>query len=144
MDEAERCTRIGLLFKGRLIERGTPREIKAMVKGQVIEFHPDRLEAARALLARQPGVLEVQVYGTLLHVFVEEADRTWPRSATNRGIQSNIHWPACGSLYKTAPRFCPCKNGIRPALRDGIESLTYFIRRTELDLFTSRFKGQGF
>jgi len=79
MDEAERCSRIGLLFKGQLIECGTPREIKALVKGQVVEFHPDRLEAARALLARQPGVLEIQVYGTLLHVFVEDAARVWPR-----------------------------------------------------------------
>jgi len=79
MDEAERCNRIGLLFKGQLIECGTPREIKAMVKGQVVEFHPDRLEAARALLATQPGVLEVQVYGTLLHVFVEDATVVWPR-----------------------------------------------------------------
>jgi ABC-2 type transport system ATP-binding protein len=79
MDEAERCNRIGLLFKGQLIECGTPREIKAMVKGQVVEFNPDRLEAARALLDRQPGVLEVQVYGTLLHVFVEDADVVWPR-----------------------------------------------------------------
>ncbi len=79
MDEAERCNRIGLLFKGQLIECGTPREIKAMVKGQVIEFHPDRLEAARALLESQPGVLEVQVYGTLLHVFVEDANQVWPR-----------------------------------------------------------------
>ena len=79
MDEAERCNRIGLLFKGELIECGTPREIKSMVKGQVIEFHPDRLEAARALLSTQPGVLEVQVYGTLLHVFVEDANQVWPR-----------------------------------------------------------------
>jgi ABC-2 type transport system ATP-binding protein len=85
MDEAERCNRIGLLFKGELIECGTPREIKSMVKGQVIEFHPDRLEAARALLASQPGVLEVQVYGTLLHVFVEEVNQVWPR------LQATLH-----------------------------------------------------
>ncbi len=82
MDEAERCTRIGLLFKGQLIQCGTPREIKAMVKGQVVEFHPDRLEAARALLNQQSGVLEVQVYGTLLHVFVEDAGVVWPRLQT--------------------------------------------------------------
>jgi ABC-2 type transport system ATP-binding protein len=79
MDEAEHCNRIGLLFKGQLIECGTPREIKALVKGQVIEFHPMPLEAARALLVTQPGVLEVQVYGTLLHVFVEDAAVVWPR-----------------------------------------------------------------
>jgi len=79
MDEAERCNRIGLLFKSRLIECGTPREIKAMVRGQVLELHPDRLEAACAVLEQQPGVLEVQIYGTLLHIFVENAAVTWPR-----------------------------------------------------------------
>jgi ABC-2 type transport system ATP-binding protein len=79
MDEAERCNRIGLLFRGQLIECGTPREIKALVKGQVVEFHPDRPGAARLLLLQQPGVLEVQVYGALLHVFLREANTTWPR-----------------------------------------------------------------
>jgi ABC-2 type transport system ATP-binding protein len=79
MDEAERCNRIGLLFKGQLIECGTPREITMMVKGQVVEFHPDRLETARALLAQQPDVLEIQVYGTLLHIFVQDATVDWPR-----------------------------------------------------------------
>jgi ABC-2 type transport system ATP-binding protein len=79
MDEAERCNRIGLLFKGQVIECGTPREIKAMVRGQVLELHPDRLEAARAVLEQQSGVLEVQTYGTLLHIFVEDVAVTWPR-----------------------------------------------------------------
>ncbi len=79
MDEAERCNRIGLLFKSQLIECGTPREIKAMVRGQVLELHPDRLEAARAVLEQQSDVLEVQIYGTLLHIFVEDAAMTWPR-----------------------------------------------------------------
>ena len=82
MDEAERCTRIGLLFKSQLIECGTPREIKAMVRGQVLELHPDRLEAARVILEPQPDVLEVQIYGTLLHIFVEDASVTWPRLQT--------------------------------------------------------------
>jgi len=82
MDEAERCNRIGLLFKSQLIECGTPREIKAMVRGQVLELHPDRLEAARAILEQQSDVLEVQIYGTLLHIFVEDANVTWPRLQT--------------------------------------------------------------
>ncbi len=90
MDEAERCSRIGLLFKGRLIRCGTPREIKSAVKGQVVECHPDRLAAARALLEPLPEVLEIQVYGTLLHIFVEEAARVWPRlqaTLNEAGIQ---------------------------------------------------------
>ena len=79
MDEAERCTRIGLLFKGQLIQQGTPREIKAQVRGQVVELHPDHLEEAQAILAAQADVLEVQVHGTLLHVFVDDANASWPR-----------------------------------------------------------------
>ena len=79
MDEVERCNRIGLLFKSQLIECGTPRAIKAMVRGQVLELHPDRLDVARTILEQQADVLEVQIYGTLLHIFVEDVAVTWPR-----------------------------------------------------------------
>jgi len=86
MDEAERCNRIGLLFKGALIECSTPAAIKAMVRGQVIELYPDRLEEAHAILNAHPDVLEVQVYGNLLHVFVDDAARSVPR--LQRGLES--------------------------------------------------------
>ena len=79
MDEAERCNRIGLLFKGALIECGTPNAIKSMVRGQVLELRFDSLETAQAALSAQPDVLEVQVYGDLLHVFVDDAEASLPR-----------------------------------------------------------------
>ena len=79
MDEAERCNRIGLLFKGALIECGTPNAIKSMVRGQVLELRLDSLEEAWAALGKQPDVLEVQVYGDLLHVFVDDAEASLPR-----------------------------------------------------------------
>ena len=40
MDEAERCTKIGLIYGGRLIAGGTPEEIKRMVPGRLLEFTP--------------------------------------------------------------------------------------------------------
>ncbi len=92
MDEAERCNRIGLLFKGALIACDTPKAIKAMVRGQVLELHPDRLEEARAVLGSQPDVLEVQVYGNLLHVFVEDAAISLPRlqeALESAGVKMN-------------------------------------------------------
>jgi ABC-2 type transport system ATP-binding protein len=82
MDEAERCNRIGLLFKGQLIELGTPKAIKAMVRGQVLEVQPSSLAKAQAVLAKHPDVLEVQVYGNLLHVFVDSAEVSLPRLQT--------------------------------------------------------------
>jgi len=73
MDEAERCARIGLMHAGKLIEHGTPAEIKRSVPGQLIEVRPAQRLAARKLLAETPGVHEVQSYGETLHVFVDNA-----------------------------------------------------------------------
>lgn len=79
MDEAERCNRVGLLFKGTLVECGTPDAIKSHVPGELIELHAEPLEQAQAALADRPEVIEVQVYGDLLHVFVMDAARRIPQ-----------------------------------------------------------------
>jgi len=78
MDEAERCNRVGLLFKGALVECGAPGTIKARVQGELIELRPEPMAAAQETLANRPEVLEVQVYGDLLHVFVDDAHRRMP------------------------------------------------------------------
>jgi len=82
MDEAERCNRVGLLFKGALIECGTPQEIKSRVPGQLIELRLEPLEQAQAALAGRLEVMEVQVYGDLLHVFVDDASQRIPQVQT--------------------------------------------------------------
>ena len=79
MDEAERCNRVGLLFKGALVECGSPAAIKAKVQGQVIELRPEPMAVAQGILAGRPDVLEVQVYGDLLHVLVDEAHERMPQ-----------------------------------------------------------------
>jgi ABC-2 type transport system ATP-binding protein len=73
MDEAERCNRIGLMHQGRLIACETPQAIKKMVPGHLIEFTPSDLERAVPPVAALKGVLEVQTYGLMLHVFVDDA-----------------------------------------------------------------------
>src|SRR5574341_380906 len=72
MDEAERCSRVGLMYQGRLIECDTPAAIRARLVGQVLEFHPGDRRRARDLLRDVPGVREVQSFGELLHVFVDD------------------------------------------------------------------------
>jgi ABC-2 type transport system ATP-binding protein len=79
MDEAERCNRVGLLFQGTLVECGTPEAIKSRVPGQLIELRPEPLELAQSVLAGRPEVIEVQVYGDLLHVFVDDSSRRIPQ-----------------------------------------------------------------
>jgi len=57
----------------------TPEAIKSNVPGQLIELHAGPLEQAQAALAGRPEVIQVQVYGDLLHVFVDDASRRIPQ-----------------------------------------------------------------
>jgi ABC-2 type transport system ATP-binding protein len=100
MDEAERCSRASLMFDGSVIVCDTPERIKGLVEGQLLELRPDRLREAAQLIADLPGVLEVQTYGDLLHVFVDDAARRAPEveaALAGAGI-------AAEGLRRTRPR----------------------------------------
>ncbi len=89
MDEAERCTQIGLIYAGRLIASGAPAEIKALIPGHVLELTPSNFAAARELVVGMEGVLEVQTYGEKLHIFVDDVARRQPQieaALTGAGI----------------------------------------------------------
>ncbi len=73
MDEAERCSRIGLIYEGALIVKDTPAGIKKLVPGEIIQIQASDRTRTRDILSRQPFVREIQNYGTLLHLFVDNA-----------------------------------------------------------------------
>jgi len=75
MDEAERCNWVGLMYAGRLVAHDTPQAIKKMVPGRLLEFTPSDFERAGPLVAGLDGVLEMQTYGLMLHVFVDDVER---------------------------------------------------------------------
>ncbi len=79
MDEAERCSRVGLIYKGRLVAQDTPAAIKKMVPGRLLEFIPSRFVPARDLMASLEGVLEVQTYGARLHLVLDDLERRQPQ-----------------------------------------------------------------
>jgi ABC-2 type transport system ATP-binding protein len=75
MDEAERCTRVGLMYSGKLIADDTPANIKKMVSGELLEIAPSDFISARKLVASLSCVKELQTYGDKLHVFVDNGAR---------------------------------------------------------------------
>jgi ABC-2 type transport system ATP-binding protein len=75
MDEAERCSRVGLMYEGQMIVCDAPAQIKGLAPGELLEVRTSNLRLAEDLVASQSGVLEVQTYGDLLHVFVDSAAR---------------------------------------------------------------------
>jgi ABC-2 type transport system ATP-binding protein len=105
MDEAERCSRVGLMYQGRLIVQDVPDRIKGLVGGELLELRPSvdagtALRLAQGILAGQEGVLEVQTYGDLLHVLVDSAGQrqhTLLQALQAAGIE-------VASLRQTRPR----------------------------------------
>ena len=90
MDEAERCTQVGLIYAGRLIAGGSPADIKAMLPGDLLELTPSDLAGAQRLLDGMDGILEIQTYGAKLHLFVDRAALRQPHIETalaSAGIQ---------------------------------------------------------
>ncbi len=71
MDEAERCSRVALIYQGRIVVCDKPERIKAQVVGDLAELRLSDLRCAEQMIASVEGVLEIQTYGDLLHVFVD-------------------------------------------------------------------------
>jgi ABC-2 type transport system ATP-binding protein len=75
LDEAERCSRIGLMDKGTLLVTDVPFNIRNSLSVSMMEILTPRARAARALLYDIEGVPAVTIYGDRLHVALESPER---------------------------------------------------------------------
>jgi ABC-type multidrug transport system ATPase subunit len=73
MDEAERCHRLAFIFRGALLDVGTPAEIVDRRGLAVVETEVDEPTAAAAALRAEPGVDEVAHMGSTLRVALRGA-----------------------------------------------------------------------
>jgi ABC-2 type transport system ATP-binding protein len=77
LDEAERCNRIALMYRGKIEQTGTARELKQSIGLYRLEIHLNDfrdLNQAEAVLRHLPEVTDVQTFGDRLDVLVAEAD----------------------------------------------------------------------
>jgi len=75
LDEAEYCNTILLIHAGKLIGGGSPQELKAKyIENPMLEVECDKVIDAMDLLQKQPWVLETSVFGTYIHVNVEDEE----------------------------------------------------------------------
>ena len=72
LDEAERCHRVALMNKGKIIVQAAPQEIKTAIKKKLIAVACDALRQAKQALLRLNGVRDVQAFGDLMHVQVDD------------------------------------------------------------------------
>ena len=71
MDEAERCHRVAILDRGRLVAEGSPRELIDGIGAVVVEIEATDARAARHALDGQALVRSVAQLGTRLHALLD-------------------------------------------------------------------------
>ena len=110
MEEAEYCNRLALIYRGSMVALGTPSELKEeAMQGELLLVECGRLGDALELLQKLPGVLDAAVFGSALHLVVQNAERA---QAQIRGALGGA-----GIAVKRIER-------IRPSLEDVFVSLT--------------------
>ncbi|HEX5550210.1 MAG TPA: ABC transporter ATP-binding protein [Nitrospira sp.] len=110
MDEAEYCNRLVLIFQGRIVESGSPTELKQRaMKGELLLVECEPLGLALDLLQHTPDVTDAAVFGNALHVVVPETGAMIPRLRA-RLSQNGV------TVMKMEP--------VRPTLEDVFVSLT--------------------
>ena len=72
LDEAERCTRIGLMNEGRLLLVDEPLRARSGLGLSMEEILTPNARAAREIVGAQVGVESVTIYGDRLHVAFRE------------------------------------------------------------------------
>ncbi len=71
LDEAERCTRVGLLHQGKLIISGTPDEVKNNMRGVLVEVLCKSPRKVMDALTSRLKPLSAGLFGAKIHLLLE-------------------------------------------------------------------------
>jgi ABC-2 type transport system ATP-binding protein len=72
LDEAERCTRIGLMHNGKILIEDEPKNIRNSLHMPMIEVWSDNARSALEQVRYMDGVHSVSLYGDRLHITLAE------------------------------------------------------------------------
>ena len=78
LDEAERCHRVGLLYRGRMLFCDRPEELKKRFPGAVLVIRASAPELVRHVLSACSWLRGTLLVGDHVHVFVDDAARRLP------------------------------------------------------------------
>ncbi len=73
MEEAEYCHELALIYRGRMIAKGTPAHVKTIIPDDILEIHVDRPFEALESLEGCELVKEAALFGDALHAVVKDA-----------------------------------------------------------------------
>jgi len=88
MDEAERCHRLAFIFRGTLLDVGTPAEVVERRKLAGVEIETERAARAAELLRADAAVDEVAHYGNVLRVVTRDGEE--PEAVVGRVLTGEL------------------------------------------------------
>jgi ABC-2 type transport system ATP-binding protein len=94
MDEAERCTRLAILDRGRIVADGTPHELMGGLPGRTLLVETDAPRQAQRALADLPGVIALAQIGASLRVLAAKSSDLELRIEQRllaAGIDAEVH-----------------------------------------------------
>lgn len=80
LDEAERCDRVALFYKGRVAVIDRPDALQRRLHDQVLAVRTDQPRRAHDLLKEHPAVRQAVLFGDVLHVILAGGPGDWPRA----------------------------------------------------------------
>lgn len=75
LDEAERCTHVALMHRGKLIANDSPNALRAHLGAFVFEGHSPQARALEHAIREQAGILNTNAYGDVLRLIVDDPAR---------------------------------------------------------------------
>jgi ABC-2 type transport system ATP-binding protein len=91
LEESEQCNRLGFMAAGQLVAQGSPHAMKSQQGGHLLELVVDRPQQAVDALKTEHERWRVSLFGTRLHVIIDDAREAGQRAIVDRlsahGIQ---------------------------------------------------------
>jgi ABC-2 type transport system ATP-binding protein len=91
LEESEQCNRLGFMAAGELVAEGTPNAIKSRQTGHLLEFVVDQPQRAVEALKTDRERWRVSLFGTRLHVIIDDDVETGKRATARRLEAQGIH-----------------------------------------------------
>jgi ABC-2 type transport system ATP-binding protein len=76
LDEAERCSRIGLIYQGDLLIADTPSAVKAQIGGTILELRMENHQKGMKLLEGNELIRSLVLSGDKIHVLVDDPQKS--------------------------------------------------------------------
>ena len=74
MEEAERCNKIGFIWRGRLVAFDSPDNVKShIMTDELLNLECSDIQKAFEILSKAPEIIDVNIYGNELHIVVSDA-----------------------------------------------------------------------